>query len=161
MTSPGWAIRQAGPDDAPVLAAQRAQMFVDMGDLTADAAQAQLGLWTDWLRGALASGDYVGWVAEQAGQPLGGAGLMFHPKPPTAEDPTTLRAYVLNVYVAPQGRRQGVAEALMRAVLAEVQGRGLRTVTLHASAQGRPIYERLGFVESPHPELRLTLGAAP
>ncbi|PTA68806.1 GNAT family N-acetyltransferase [Deinococcus arcticus] len=158
MTGAGWPIRRAVPGDAPGIAAHRAQMFTDMGDLTREAAQAQLGLWADWLAGAIEKGEYVGFVAEQSGQPLGSAGLMFHPKPPTTEDPATLRAYVLNVYVAPEGRRQGLAEALMRAVLTEVETRGLRTVTLHASAQGRSIYERLGFTEAPHPELRLILG---
>ncbi|MBZ9750572.1 GNAT family N-acetyltransferase [Deinococcus sp. HMF7604] len=160
MAQPVPSLRRAVPDDAPVIAAHRAQMFTDMGDLTPEEAQAQVDLWTGWLRSVLASGDYVGFVAEETGRPLGSAGLMFHPKAPTTDEPATVRAYVLNVYVAPQSRRQGLADALMRAVLAEVQARGLRSVSLHASAQGRAIYERLGFVEAAHPELRLTLGDA-
>jgi ribosomal protein S18 acetylase RimI-like enzyme len=61
---------------------------------------------------------------------------------------------VLNVYVAPAWRRRGVGEALMRAVLDALAARGIRRIVLHASDNGRPLYERLGFVATN--EMRLT-----
>ncbi|MDL2343470.1 GNAT family N-acetyltransferase [Deinococcus sp. MIMF12] len=153
----GYALRPATPADAPAVARQRAQMFVDMGTLTPEAAAPEVPLWTDWLRGALASGEYVGLLAEWEGTVVGGAGLMFFPRIPTLKDPATRKAHVLNVSVDPAHRRRGLAGALMGAALEEVRARGLRQVTLNAAPLGRPIYERLGFVESTHPELRLTL----
>lgn len=150
-------LRRATPADAPAVARQRAQMFVDMGTLTPEAAAPEVPLWTDWLRGALASGEYVGVLAEWEGTVVGGAGLMVFPKMPTTADPATQKGHVLNVSVDRVHRRQGLAEALMEAVLEEVRARGLRQVTLNAAPMGRRIYERLGFAESTHPELRLTL----
>jgi ribosomal protein S18 acetylase RimI-like enzyme len=62
-------------------------------------------------------------------------------------------AIVLNVYVEPAWRRRGVADALMRAVLDALAARGIQRVVLHASDEGRRLYERLGFV--PTNEMRL------
>jgi ribosomal protein S18 acetylase RimI-like enzyme len=52
---------------------------------------------------------------------------------------------VLNVYVEPPWRRRGVAERLMRVLLTALAERGIRRIVLHASADGRRLYERLGF----------------
>jgi predicted N-acetyltransferase YhbS len=46
-----------------------------------------------------------------------------------------------------------VGEALMRAVLTALAERKVRRIVLHASDDGRPLYERLGFV--PTNEMRL------
>lgn len=154
---PGYSLRAAIPADAGTIARQRGRMFVDMGDLTPAGAEAQQEVWTAWLRGALASGEYVGIVAQQGGEVVGGVGLMFFPRIPSPKDPATRRAYVLNMSVEPAHRRQGLAEALMGAVLAEVRARGLRSVTLNAAPMGRALYERLGFRVAGTPEMRLTL----
>ena len=63
---------------------------------------------------------------------------------------------VLNVYVERAWRRRGVADALMRAVLDGLAGRGIRRIVLHASDDGRRLYERLGFVATN--EMRLGRG---
>jgi GNAT superfamily N-acetyltransferase len=42
-------------------------------------------------------------------------------------------------------RRRGLASRLMLAVLAEARDQGMRTATLQASADGLPVWERLGF----------------
>ena len=67
---------------------------------------------------------------------------------------TRARSIVLNVYVEPAWRRRGVAEALMRALLDALAVRGIRRIVLHASPDGRRLYERLGFV--PTNEMRLS-----
>jgi len=47
--------------------------------------------------------------------------------------------------VEPDWRRRGVGEAVMRVVLDALAARGIRRIVLHASENGRPLYERLGF----------------
>ena len=44
-------------------------------------------------------------------------------------------------------RRQGIGTALMEAALGPLQSLGVRQVKLDATEMGRPVYERLGFVE--------------
>ena len=54
--------------------------------------------------------------------------------------------WVGGVAVVPAHRRIGLGGALTGAILAFLGRRGVATVLLHATALGRPVYERLGFV---------------
>lgn len=63
-------------------------------------------------------------------------------------------AIVLNVYTEPAWRRRGLAELLMRRVLAWAREERLDRLVLHASQEGRRLYERLGFVATN--EMRFT-----
>jgi GNAT superfamily N-acetyltransferase len=56
-------------------------------------------------------------------------------------------AWVAMVLVDEALRGRGIGTALMRHVLAFLDGRGIKTVRLDATPLGRPLYERLGFVE--------------
>ncbi|PKQ25776.1 MAG: GNAT family N-acetyltransferase [Actinobacteria bacterium HGW-Actinobacteria-4] len=53
--------------------------------------------------------------------------------------------YVQWVSTAPQHQNKGYARAVMLALLAETDKRGIEVVELHASPSGRHLYEQLGF----------------
>jgi GNAT superfamily N-acetyltransferase len=75
-------------------------------------------------------------VAEAGGALVGvAAGAVF-----------TGTGWVGGVAVAPGHRRAGLGGALTEAVVEFLEGRGVATVLLHATALGRTVYERLGFV---------------
>ena len=157
-----FAVREAKIADIPVLAHHRAAMFRDMGTLPLQQMQSLERATAAYLGEALPRGEYFAWVAEQSeGTSLiiGGAGVQLRPilpRPRSGTDDLELgpEAIVLNVYVEPTWRRRGVAEALMRALLHELAARSVRRIVLHASDEGRRLYERLGFVATN--EMRLT-----
>jgi ribosomal protein S18 acetylase RimI-like enzyme len=69
-------------------------------------------------------------------------------------------AWVAMVLVEESSRGRGIGTALLRHALAFLDGRGVASVRLDATALGQPLYERLGFVEqfrlaryegTPHP----------
>lgn len=62
-------IRLATPADARLLATHRVAMFRDMGCTTRAVEQPLLDVCEAYFATALASGEYVGWVAETAGPP--------------------------------------------------------------------------------------------
>ena len=72
------------------------------------------------------------------------------PRPLPAGDGLELgpEAIVLNVYVEPEWRRRGIGEALMQTLLTTLANRGINRIVLHASPDGRNLYERLGFVQT-------------
>jgi ribosomal protein S18 acetylase RimI-like enzyme len=158
---PLFTVRQAGATDIPLLARHRAAMFRDMRQLPSHQDEPLAQATASYLRGALPRGEYLAWVAEDNGTPpgaIGGAGIQLRPilpRPRPGEDDLELgpEAIVLNVYVEPAWRRRGVGEALMRTVLDALAVRGIRRIVLHASDEGRRLYQRLGFV--PTNEMRL------
>jgi ribosomal protein S18 acetylase RimI-like enzyme len=54
--------------------------------------------------------------------------------------------WVGGVAVAPDHRRAGLGAALTQSIIEFLEARAATTVLLHATALGRPVYERLGFV---------------
>ena len=69
--------------------------------------------------------------------------------PPHPLDPAGgARAYLLNVFVEPEYRRRGLARSLLELCVAEARRRNIRAVSLHASREGAPLYEQLGFKTS-------------
>ena len=156
-------VRRAIIGDIAALAHHRAAMFHDMGTLPADQMSSLRQATTLYLRDAIPRGEYLAWVAEQAGDSsavIGGAGAQLRsilPRPRPDNDDLELgpEAIVLNVYVESTWRRRGVADALMRALLQDLAARGIRRIVLHASDDGRRLYERLGFVATN--EMRLSI----
>jgi GNAT superfamily N-acetyltransferase len=159
---PVFAVRPAGAADIPLLAHHRAAMFRDMGTLASDQEESLARATAAFLDEALPRGEYLAWVAEDKDTPpaiIGGAGAQLRPilpRPRAGVDGLELgpEAIVLNVYVEPAWRRQGVAEVLMRALLDALAARGIRRIVLHASDEGRRLYERLGFVSTNEMRLR-------
>ncbi|MFD8316228.1 GNAT family N-acetyltransferase [Kitasatospora purpeofusca] len=59
--------------------------------------------------------------------------------------PGGLWGRVHTVVTDPRHRRQGLAEAVTRALVGGLQDRGCSSVELIATAEGLPLYEKLGF----------------
>ena len=158
---PSFRIREATVADVALLARHRAGMFRDMGQLKADWEASLVRATADYLRDALPRGEYLGWVAESPSsspEPVGGAGVQLRPilpRPRSTGEGIELgpEAIILNVYVEPAWRRRGVGVALMRSVLSALAERKVTRIVLHASDDGRRLYEHLGFV--PTNEMRL------
>ncbi len=160
-----YRIRRATAADAGVLARHRAEMFRDMGELPASVYDTLIDAARAYLTQAVTDGRYVGWVAElDAGsrEVVGGAGLQLRellPRPDVARERLVRgpQGLIVNVYTERAWRRKGVADALMRELLQWCRGNGIESVVLHASDDGRPLYEKLGF--RPTNEMRYDGGA--
>ena len=141
--------------DAETIAWHRVRMFVDSGQAKSEAMARMRENFVDWVRPRLADGRYLGWLVEDDGAVVAGAGLWLMDFPPHWMDAEPGRAYLLNFYVAPSHRGQGLAEGMLREAVAEARRRGIGVVLLHASVMGRAIYERNGFVGTNEMILRL------
>jgi GNAT superfamily N-acetyltransferase len=155
VASETFQIRRAIAQDADIVAWHRARMFQDMGDVSGDAfeilrtkARAQLEQWID-------SGDYIGWLATPANKPemvVAGAGVQLQPILPRPVGVSTIgegrQGTILNVFTEPQWRRRGIAGLLIQEIIIWSRNEQLDRLILHASDEGRSIYEKLGFVAS-------------
>ncbi len=77
---------------------------------------------------------------------VGTGGVSFYQVMPTCCNPTGRKAYIMNMYTAPEYRRQGVAQKTLDMLVQECLRRGVNFITLEATAAGRPLYEKYGFV---------------
>ena len=128
-------------------------MFQDMGDVSDDAFEILRAKARARLKEWLGSGDYVGWLATPADQPemvVGGAGVQLQPILPRPVNPSTIgegrQGTVVNVFTEPQWRRRGIAGLLIKEIITWSKDEHLDRLLLHASDEGRSVYERLGFI---------------
>jgi GNAT superfamily N-acetyltransferase len=141
-------IRRATPADAEAIGEQRLRMFVDAGAAKEEDMGIMVENFIPWVRAKLEDGTYAGWLAEQDGTLVAGAGLWEMEWPPHFLHGEPRRAYLLNFYVAPEMRHHGLARKLLALAMGEAKERGIKVVTLHASKFGKPLYEQNGFVMS-------------
>ena len=139
--------------DGETLVRHRRRMFEDMGRDDPEMLDSMESAFRDYLEGALPSGEFEAWIAEDEGGAAGSIGLVEYRLPPGCVNPTGRFAYAVSLYVEPHMRRRGIATLLVGTLVGRARERGIGVVALHASEQGRHLYERLGF--QPSPEMRL------
>jgi GNAT superfamily N-acetyltransferase len=130
-------------------------MFVDAGQAEEAGLQTMVENFIAWVRPRLRDGSYVGWIVEENGRDVAGAGMWLMDFPPHWMDAEPMRAYLLNFYVDPVFRGQGLAYKLLKMSVEDARRRGIRVVSLHASKFGKPLYERNGFESTNEMILRL------
>ena len=149
-------IRQTTLADVGIIARHRAAMFLDMGSATQAVVERLTSDTEAYLRQAIPSGEYVGWLASltsRPADPVAGAGVQVRrvlPFPRRRPDGRAdvahgLQAVVLNVYTEPAFRHRGLARRLMQEVLAWAKTARIESLVLHAAPDGRALYEELGF----------------
>jgi GNAT superfamily N-acetyltransferase len=155
-----YRIRRATLDDADVLVHHRTRMFADMG-VSMDAAVVEQAF-RRWLASSITSGLYRAWLIEtDAGEVVAGGGITVLPWPPGPRDLGDRLAFAYNVYTEPAHRRRGLGRMIMDAIHAWCREAGVGSIGLHASRSGQPLYESLGYRESPTPTMYLTLTPFP
>ncbi|WP_346210407.1 GNAT family N-acetyltransferase [Aeromonas salmonicida] len=143
-------IRQADMADIPALVSLRMGLFCEVGELADPLAD--LDLWqatSAYFSAGQADGSARSWVAEVEGEVVASGTLALFVRPPYPGNLSGREAYLLNMYTLPAYRKQGMASALLDAMVVHASAEQLGKVWLHASDQGRPLYERMGFVANP------------
>ncbi len=78
---------------------------------------------------------------------VGAGGVSYFSVMPTYHNPTGKKAYVMNMYVRPDYRRQGIATKMLDLLIKDAKIRGITAITLEATRMGKPLYENYGFVK--------------
>jgi GNAT superfamily N-acetyltransferase len=139
-----------------LLVEHRVAMFQEMADRPTRVIARHAPAYARWLRPRLRTADVVAWVVEHPeGTPVGSGALWFQPSQPRPGFDDRKVPYILSVYTRPEARGLGVATTVVRRAVALAKQLGYARVSLHASAMGRGVYERLGF--GPTTEMRLWL----
>ncbi len=157
---PNLDIRAATVNDVSEILRQRRAMYEDMEYRDADALAAMVSVSADYLTKALSDGSFRAWLASVGDRDVAGGAIIISPWPAHPYDWECRRATILNVYTYPVYRRQGIARKLMNMMVDWCRREGFAGVSLHASPDGRHLYESLGFEPSNEMRLKLRAGHA-
>jgi GNAT superfamily N-acetyltransferase len=151
-----YSIRLAALEDAGTISEHRHRMFLDMGKHDPQKLEAMTNAYRPWLASKMAAGEYLGWFAtSEDGAVAAGLGLWLMDWPPHVIGTGLRRGNIINVYTEAAHRRRGLARRLLNTALDWCRANGVDVVILHASKDGRQLYESVGF--QPTNEMRLIL----
>jgi len=142
----GITLRSATVEDARTIAHHRRAMFRDMGYRDDAALDAMAAKFLPWVEAKMKMGEYMAWFAVTAdGQTVAGAGLWLMDWPAHMVGSSPRRGNILNVFTEAEFRRRGLARRLMEEAISWCRANKTDFVILHASPDGRPLYEAMGF----------------
>jgi GNAT superfamily N-acetyltransferase len=99
-----------------------------------------------WIDERLANRRLVGFVAKTLDGRVAGSGCLWirdvQPRPTSSRLETP---YLLSMYTEKEFRKKGVARKIVQFALTWCREQGYDRVLLHASEEGKPLYESLGF----------------
>ena len=137
-------IKKAEFEDAGLLSEVRKLQLIDEGISPDCDIDPELdAFFKKWL----ISDDFLQLVAEENGKLLSTAAIVYYDLPPSFTNKIGVRGYITNVYTVPEHRGKGLAKTLLKMLLDDAKSRGIKKIWLGASKLGRPLYEKLGFIQ--------------
>ena len=108
-----------------------------------------------YYKRALETGEHIAYLVYDDGKFIGAGGVSFYQVMPTYHNPSGKKAYIMNMYTAPEYRRQGIAFRTLDLLIKDAEEQGVSQIALEAADMGRPLYEKYGFVKMEN-EMELT-----
>ena len=137
-------IRNANIGDIDILVKFRKQQLIDEGIAPENNVDERF---KDYFTNAISKNSIICFLAIEDGNPVATCGLYFYQLPPSYFS-TGRIANIINVYTIKEYRRKGIASMLLKKVIDEAKSLNYSDIRLHASADGRPVYEKFGFVDA-------------
>ncbi|NMC28352.1 MAG: GNAT family N-acetyltransferase [Syntrophomonadaceae bacterium] len=149
-------IRRATLEDMDTLVKLRLDFLRHMATLREDDEATLSAQFADYLsrhlnRNALAV------LAETDCQVASIALLTVAEQPAHRYLPSGKSGTLLNVYTYPEYRRRGLSIQVVRRTIEEARNMGVSAIDLLATPEGKPLYEQLGFGDTPLPAMRLRI----
>jgi len=139
-------LRRVGLDDLDVLVDHRRRMWaaIDPGYTTRELDEAD-PVYRRWARARLRSGALVGWIVELSGRAVASGCVWVQPVQPRPRWAAGRQPYLLSMFTEPDVRGRGFAKRIVGAATEWAVREGFPRFTLHASDEGRRVYEALGW----------------
>lgn len=96
---------------------------------------------------AIEEGTHIAYLVFDNDTFVGAGGVSYFKVMPTYHNTKGEKAYIMNMYTAPDYRRKGIATKTLELLIADAKERGIDSISLEATEAGRPLYEKNGFVQ--------------
>ena len=101
----------------------------------------------DYYKKAMTDGTHTAYLVYDGDKFIGAGGVSYYRVMPTYHNPRGEKAYIMNMYTAPDYRRKGIAFKTLDLLVRDAKERGITAISLEATDMGRPLYEKYGFVK--------------
>ena len=101
----------------------------------------------DYYKKALADGTHTAYLVYDNDRFIGAGGVSYYRVMPTYNNSRGEKAYIMNMYTAPDYRRKGIAFKTLDLLVQDAKEKGITAISLEATDMGRPLYEKYGFVK--------------
>lgn len=137
--------RKANIEDVNQLVELRKKQLIDEGGYSDNNIDDEL---EKYFSSCIINGNLIVWLATEDEHIIGTCGVCFFQYPPSFSNVTGKIAYITNVYTRNEYRNQGIETKLLELVNEEIKNKGCKFARLHASLQGKKLYEKIGFVDA-------------
>lgn len=142
-----YTYRRASLEDINVLSKTRIQVLRAANDLSEDVDMSFVEQQSrEYYAESLPKGMHIAYLVYDGERFIGAGGASIFRVMPTFHNPTGMKAYIMNMYTDPYYRRQGIAIHVLDLLVKEIKEKGIDHISLEATAAGRPLYEKYGFV---------------
>ena len=92
-------------------------------------------------------GGHIACFARLRGEAVGCGGICLYEEMPSPDNPDGRCAYLMNIYCREAHRHKGVGRTIVRWLVGQALGKGIKKIYLETSVGGRQLYETMGFQE--------------
>ena len=139
--------KRAALEDLDFLVQSRVEVLRAANELSADTDMSVVEATSrEYYSRALADGTHTAYLVYNGSEFVGAGGVSYYQVMPTYHGPSGWKAYIMNMYVKPEYRRQGIALKTLDLLVQDARAKGVDAITLEATRMGRPLYEKYGFV---------------
>lgn len=143
-----FVFKKASEEDIDELVRTRIIVLRAANKLTDDADMSEVERESfSYYCSALKDKTHIAYLVYDGDNAVGAGGVSFYRVMPTYHNPSGRKAYIMNMYTAPEYRRRGIACRTLDLLVKAAKEQGVDHITLEATAMGRPLYEKYGFVK--------------
>ena len=140
--------KRATLEDIDILTETRIEVLRAANKLSVDADRSEVERQSySYYQKALYDGSHIAYLVYDESRCVGTGGVSFFQVMPTYHNPSGDKAYIMNMYTNPEYRRKGIAYKTLDMLIKDIKSKGISSISLEATAMGRPLYEKYGFVK--------------
>lgn len=140
--------KRAEIEDLDLLVETRVEVLRAANKLAADAGLEEVKEQSFlYYKEALGDDSHIAYLIFDGSRVVGTGGVSFYRVMPTYHNPSGRKAYIMNLYTAPEYRRRGIAYRTLDMLVRAARERGVTAISLEATEMGVSLYEKYGFVK--------------
>ena len=136
-------IKKATIDDIDIIIKNRVMFVSGFGEIMSPKQFEEITY--NYLKTNIVNDMCICWYALDNEVLVSNAILCVYDVLPNLSNPHGKAGYMLNVWTHENYRKKGIATNLVKNIIDDAKRIGINKITLSATEQGKPVYEKLGF----------------